>query len=59
MFLHGDILHLASNMLFLWVFGDNVEDAMGHLKYLVFYLAVRGRRRPVHTPCMLPASQCR
>jgi membrane associated rhomboid family serine protease len=39
MFLHGDILHLLSNMLFLWVFGDNVEDAMGHLKFIVFYLA--------------------
>jgi len=39
MFFHADILHLSSNMLFLWVFGDNVEDAMGHLKYLVFYLA--------------------
>ena len=38
MFLHGDILHLLSNMLFLWVFGDNVEDAMGHLKFIVFYL---------------------
>ena len=38
MFLHGDILHLLSNMLFLWVFGDNVEDAMGHIKFLVFYL---------------------
>jgi membrane associated rhomboid family serine protease len=37
-FLHGDIFHLLSNMLFLWVFGDNVEDAMGHLKFLVFYL---------------------
>ena len=39
MFFHGDILHLAGNMLFLWVFGDNVEDAMGHLKFLLFYLA--------------------
>jgi membrane associated rhomboid family serine protease len=38
MFLHGDPVHLAGNMLFLWVFGDNVEDAMGHLKFLVFYL---------------------
>jgi rhomboid family protein len=36
-FLHSDILHLLSNMLFLWVFGDNVEDAMGHLKFLAFY----------------------
>ena len=39
MFFHGDILHLAGNMLFLWVFGDNVEDAMGHIKFLIFYLA--------------------
>jgi len=39
MFFHGDILHLAGNMLFLWVFGDNVEDAMGHIRYLFFYLA--------------------
>ena len=38
-FLHGSWLHLGSNMLFLWVFGDNVEDAMGHFKFLFFYLA--------------------
>lgn len=38
MFFHGDVLHLAGNMLFLWVFGDNVEDAMGHLRFLVFYI---------------------
>jgi membrane associated rhomboid family serine protease len=38
MFLHGDIWHLAGNMLFLWVFGDNVEDALGHLRFLAFYL---------------------
>jgi membrane associated rhomboid family serine protease len=38
MFLHGDIWHLAGNMLFLWVFGDNVEDALGHVRFLVFYL---------------------
>ena len=37
-FLHGDIVHLFSNMLFLWVFGDNIEDAMGHIKFLIFYL---------------------
>jgi membrane associated rhomboid family serine protease len=37
-FLHGGVLHLLSNMLFLWVFGDNVEDAMGHVKFLFFYL---------------------
>jgi membrane associated rhomboid family serine protease len=38
MFLHGGIGHIAGNMLFLFIFGDNVEDAMGHFKYLVFYL---------------------
>jgi membrane associated rhomboid family serine protease len=37
-FLHGDWLHLLSNMLFLWIFGDNIEDALGHVKYLVFYV---------------------
>ncbi|TCL72645.1 rhomboid family intramembrane serine protease [Rhizobium sp. BK251] len=37
-FLHTGFFHLAGNMLFLWVFGDNVEDAMGHLRFLVFYL---------------------
>jgi membrane associated rhomboid family serine protease len=39
MFLHGGLLHIGSNMLYLWVFGDNVEDRIGHGKYLVFYLA--------------------
>ena len=38
MFLHGDWWHLAGNMLFLWVFGDNVEDAMGFFRFLLFYL---------------------
>ncbi|MBA4782939.1 MAG: rhomboid family intramembrane serine protease [Rhizobiales bacterium] len=38
-FLHSSLLHLGGNMVFLWVFGDNVEDAMGHVKYLIFYLA--------------------
>jgi len=37
-FLHGSPFHLIGNMLFLWVFGDNIEDAMGHLRFLVFYL---------------------
>ena len=39
MFLHGGWMHLAGNMLFLWIFGDNMEDEMGHVSYLVFYLA--------------------
>jgi len=38
LFFHGGWLHLLSNMLFLWVFGDNIEDAMGHGRFLVFYL---------------------
>ena len=39
MFLHGGWLHLIGNMWFLWIFGDNVEDVLGHGKYLGFYLA--------------------
>ncbi|QIB34085.1 rhomboid family intramembrane serine protease [Ancylobacter pratisalsi] len=38
MFLHGGWLHLIGNMAFLWVFGDNVEDALGHVRFLAFYL---------------------
>jgi membrane associated rhomboid family serine protease len=38
MFLHSGLLHIAGNMLFLWIFGDNVEDYFGHLPYLLFYL---------------------
>ena len=38
MFLHGGWLHLIGNMWFLWIFGDNVEDILGHAKYLLFYL---------------------
>jgi len=38
MFLHGGWSHLLGNMLFLWIFGDNIEDAMGHAPYLLFYL---------------------
>ncbi len=38
MFLHGGWFHIMGNMIFLWVFGDNVEDALGHFRYLAFYL---------------------
>src|SRR5918992_5916269 len=38
MFLHGGVLHFGGNMLYLWIFGDNVEDRMGHGRFLVFYL---------------------
>jgi len=38
MFMHGGIAHIGGNMLFLWIFGDNIEDKLGHLRYLAFYL---------------------
>lgn len=38
MFMHGGIAHIAGNMLYLWIFGDNLENAMGHRRYLIFYL---------------------
>jgi membrane associated rhomboid family serine protease len=38
MFLHGGFLHLAGNMLYLWIFGNNIEDALGHVKFVFFYL---------------------
>jgi membrane associated rhomboid family serine protease len=38
MFMHGSILHIGGNMLFLWIFGNNVEDSMGSIKFLIFYL---------------------
>ena len=39
MFLHGSFFHIAGNMLYLWIFGNNVEDTLGHGRYIVFYLA--------------------
>jgi membrane associated rhomboid family serine protease len=38
MFMHGGLMHLFGNMLFLWIFGDNLEDRLGHVRYLIFYL---------------------
>ena len=38
MFLHGGMFHLLGNMLYLWIFGNNVEDSLGHVKYIIFYL---------------------
>ncbi len=38
MFLHGGFLHVAGNMLYLWIFGDNIEDELGHFRFLLFYL---------------------
>ena len=55
-FLHGNLMHLGSNMLFLWVFGDNVEDAMGHVRFLVFYLACAAAGAFMHA-LLLPDSE--
>jgi membrane associated rhomboid family serine protease len=38
MFMHGGLLHIAGNMLYLWIFGDNIEDRLGHLRFVLFYL---------------------
>ena len=48
MFIHGSWLHVGGNMLFLWIFGDNVEDAMGHLRYAIFYLLVGALAASAH-----------
>ncbi|MFB2550413.1 rhomboid family intramembrane serine protease [Ensifer soli] len=47
-FLHGDYMHIGTNMLFLWVFGDNIEDALGHVRFLLFYLACAAAGALVH-----------
>jgi membrane associated rhomboid family serine protease len=56
MFLHGGWVHLIGNMLFLWVFGDNIEDAMGHLRFIMFYLMCGIFAALVHA-YMLPHSE--
>ena len=55
-FLHGDFWHLAGNMLFLWVFGDNVEDALGHFRFLIFYLLCAAAGA-LATACSTPHSE--
>ena len=55
-FLHANFMHVAGNMLFLWVFGDNVEDAMGHWKFLVFYLLCAAAGAYAHS-LAIPTSQ--
>jgi membrane associated rhomboid family serine protease len=59
MFMHGGIAHIAGNMLFLWIFGDNVEDRMGHIRYLIFYLVcgVLASLAHVLTTAMLATEQ--
>lgn len=48
MFLHGGWMHLIGNMWFLWIFGDNVEDILGHVKYLAFYLICGAAAAAIH-----------
>ncbi len=55
MFVHGDVFHLGGNMLYLWVFADNVEDAMGSARFLVFYLLC-GLSAAVAQVALLPDS---
>lgn len=55
-FIHTDFIHLATNMVFLWVFGDNVEDALGHFRFLIFYLACAAAGAFVHG-IIQPASE--
>ena len=55
-FLHGDIMHLAGNMVYLWVFGDNIEDSMGHRRYLIFFTLCAALAALAHV-VVDPASQ--
>lgn len=63
MFMHGGLLHIGGNMLYLWIFGDNVEDSLGHVKFLAFYMlcglaaaAAHGIMNPGSTAPMVGAS---
>lgn len=56
MFIHGSWIHLLGNMLFLWVFGDNIEDAMGHVRFIMFYLMCGIFAAVLHS-WMMPASE--
>jgi membrane associated rhomboid family serine protease len=49
MFLHGDLLHLGGNMLYLWIFGNNVEDILGHGRFLIFYTVAGGAAAAAQT----------
>lgn len=56
MFLHGGWLHLAGNMLFLWVFGNNIEDHLGHVRYAVFYVAAGAVATAAHVAVQLDST---
>ncbi|MEM8905307.1 MAG: rhomboid family intramembrane serine protease [Actinomycetota bacterium] len=56
MFLHGSLLHLGGNMLFLWIFGNNIEDHLGHVRYLLFYLLSGGVATGAHAVMQLDST---
>jgi membrane associated rhomboid family serine protease len=56
MFLHGGFLHLGGNMLYLWIFGNNVEDYLGHVKFVVFYVICGAVAALTHTAAELNSS---
>ena len=58
MFLHGGFMHLAGNMLYLWVFGNNIEDVCGHFRFLMFYLLC-GVAAAFAQACPIPPPGCR
>ncbi|NOS35460.1 MAG: rhomboid family intramembrane serine protease [Deltaproteobacteria bacterium] len=55
LFIHGGIAHLAGNMIYLWIFGDNIEDRLGHLRFLLFYL-IAGMLATLAHVLLAPAS---
>jgi membrane associated rhomboid family serine protease len=57
MFMHGGLLHLGGNMLFLWIFGNNVEDAMGPVKFVIFYLLAGLAALALQTLASLPGEE--
>lgn len=57
MFMHGGWAHIGGNMLYLWIFGDNLEDVMGHLKYFIFYLLCGIASDLAHVACTIAMSQ--
>jgi len=62
MFLHGGWMHLIGNMVYLWIFGDNVEDRLGHLRYLLFYLVAGAgaalAHAYLHPDSTVPTDRC-
>ncbi|MGF1503995.1 MAG: rhomboid family intramembrane serine protease [Anaerolineae bacterium] len=56
MFMHGDLAHIGGNMLYLWIFGDNVEDTLGHIGFVAFYLVTGIAAALTHIALGLPST---